>query len=75
MNESGSCANYLITEYSRPILISKSIVNLNQRDRISLCKFRCGTINCRSPQPTGRYQRTEIGLHDRIILQFVKTLR
>ena len=54
MNESGSCANYRIFKTNLNFV---KYINLNQRDRISLCKFKL-------PITTGRYQRTKI--HDRI---------
>ena len=60
VNASGSCANYRI--FKTNLNFEKYLVNLNQRDRISLCKFRCG--NNKLPITTGRYQKTEI--HDRI---------
>ena len=60
MYESGSCANYRI--FKTNLDFEKYLVNLNQRDRIALCKFRCGTNKL--PITTGRYQRTEI--HNRI---------
>ena len=57
VNESGSCYKIFKTNLN----FEKYLVNLNQRerDRISLCKFRCG--NNKLPT-TGRYQRTDTPL-------------
>ena len=60
VNESGSCTIYRI--FKTDLNFENYLASLNQRDRTSLCKFRCG--NNKLPITTGLYQG--IQRHDRI---------
>ena len=60
VNKNGHCVNYRIFKTS--LHIENYLIALNQQDRISLCKFRCG--NNKLPINTGRYQC--VARHERV---------